>query len=333
MHQHLIDLLDVWQKRSHDQWVVAVLTQVQGSSYRKPGAMMFFHPFGQTFGMLSGGCLEADLKRHAKKALELNQVVCIEYDASDESDASYQLGCGGIVNIMLLPVCQQNQFLGLDVLYNALTEGHRGFYKLSLATHGSPLNTVRGEYIEADVPLSAKATLISPDSSPVLSIPVRPSIHLGIFGGGLDAIPVMNMAKELGWQVSVFDERSAYARAHDFPNAKIIKSPLTDVDTEVLASLDAAFVMTHNLTLDANALSRLVDVNPKYIALLGPVHRRDKVLTKAKLTLEQFNGIFSAPAGLALGGEFPSSVALSMLSHCHGVLHQSSLGLLDKVMS
>ena len=52
----------------------------------------------------------------------------------------------------------------------------------------------------------------------------------------------------------------------------------------------------------------------------------------AELSLKDFSGYFSAPAGLALGGELPGSVALSILSQCHGVLYNSKLTSLDSVM-
>ncbi|WP_392341207.1 XdhC family protein [uncultured Shewanella sp.] len=96
MVQHLVDLLDTWLPSYQEDWVLAVLTQVQGSSYRKPGAIMLFHPMGKSLGMLSGGCLEADLRRHAQRAIQTQQVIQLTYDATDESDTSYQLGCGGI---------------------------------------------------------------------------------------------------------------------------------------------------------------------------------------------------------------------------------------------
>lgn len=44
MSHHIEDILSHWQSEPTDDWVLAVITRVQGSSYRKPGAMMLFHP-------------------------------------------------------------------------------------------------------------------------------------------------------------------------------------------------------------------------------------------------------------------------------------------------
>ncbi|UCX04411.1 XdhC family protein [Shewanella glacialimarina] len=348
MRQHLVDLLDVWQADYQDDWVVAILTHVQGSSYRKPGAIMFFHPLGKTLGMLSGGCLEADLRRHAQRAIQTQQVVQLTYDATDESDTSYQLGCGGIVNIMMLPINSSNQYLGLQKLYFDLNSGKAGEFQIDIAKQDTPSNKVSGKWQIKSKNLQVEKTTfirsvkgsesVSSDDAQThhiegqLIIPITPPIHLGIFGGGLDAQPIAQMAAILGWQVTIFDERTAYARQYDFPSANIMKMPFDGVNDEVYQTLDAAFVMTHNLTLDAKALNQLVKFNLGYISLLGPNHRRDKTLNIAQLNINDFSGYFSAPAGLALGGELPSSVGLSMLAQCHGILHNSQLISLDKVM-
>ncbi|WP_282110833.1 XdhC family protein [Shewanella algicola] len=338
MVQHLVDLLDAWLPTYQEDWVVAVLTQVQGSSYRKPGAIMLFHPMGKSLGMLSGGCLEADLRRHAQRAIQTQQVLQLTYDATDESDTSYQLGCGGIVNIMMVSLNKANNYLGLVNVHDALMRGDSGFYQLNIADDGAPSNAVSGKFIEQNqdgqmtVTLNTKTKKVIEQDTTLLNIPLRPPVHIGIFGGGLDAKPIAQMAQTMGWKVTVFDERTAYARTYDFPGCQIIKHPCPSVSSDLLNTLDAAFVMSHNLQIDAKTLATLQPLSLAYISLLGPVHRRDKVLELAQLSLDDFNGYFSAPAGLALGGELPGSVALSILSQCHGVLYHSKLTSLDSVM-
>jgi xanthine/CO dehydrogenase XdhC/CoxF family maturation factor len=45
--------------------VLATVVATAGSTYRKAGARMLIAADGTYLGLLSGGCLEADLKRHA----------------------------------------------------------------------------------------------------------------------------------------------------------------------------------------------------------------------------------------------------------------------------
>lgn len=338
MVQHLVDLLDTWLPSYQEDWVLAVLSQVQGSSYRKPGAIMLFHPMGKSLGMLSGGCLEADLRRHAQRAIQTQQVIQLTYDATDESDTSYQLGCGGIVNIMMVSLNKSNNYLGLVSVHDALMRSHSGVYQIDIVADGTPADQLNGHFVEQKseqatvITLNTKTHKEAFEDHSVLHIPIRPPVHIGIFGGGLDAQPIAQMAQTLGWKVTVFDERTAYARTYDFPGCQIIKKATKDVSSSLLASLDAAFVMSHNLQIDAKTLQVLQPLSLAYISLLGPTHRRDKVLSMAELNIDDFSGYFSAPAGLALGGELPGSVGLSILSQCHGVLYQSKITSLDTVM-
>ena len=93
--------------------------------------------------------------------------------------------------------------------------------------------------------------------------------------------------------------------------------------------------MTHNLQLDAEAVKSLQQLSTiKYLALLGPQARKQQVLELAGLSESQLAIPVSGPAGLALGGELPESIALSILAQCHAVLHQSdALSLSEPILS
>ncbi|PKH59282.1 isoquinoline 1-oxidoreductase maturation factor [Shewanella sp. Choline-02u-19] len=346
MSNHIEDLLSEWQLTPHDGWVLAVVTKVQGSAYRKAGAMMLFHPLGKSIGLVSGGCLEGDLKRHAQRAIQYNTAVKLVYDATDESDTTYQLGCGGIIELMLFPLTSKNHYLQLHRLAENLQAGIPCLYELVLPDEGTTsdlfvatvVNPSESHYPPSDVQKPVIFTLEQTGHHPMqqehrLVIPCRPRFHIAIFGGGLDAQPLANIANQLGWQVTVIDERTSYARHHDFPSSTIIKQTPAKLTHDIMNRFDAAVVMQHNLTLDANAILRLSQTQICYVALLGPPHRREKVLAIAGVSANDFSGVFSAPAGLALGGELPESIALSILAQCHGVLHKAHQVSLDKVMT
>ncbi|AQS36879.1 xanthine and CO dehydrogenases maturation factor, XdhC/CoxF family [Shewanella psychrophila] len=338
MSYHIEDILSHWQSAPNDDWVLAIITHVQGSSYRKPGAMMLFHPLGRAIGILSGGCLEGDLRRHAQMAIQERQAMLVQYDASDETDVSYHLGCGGIVDLMLVPLSRDNHYLHFHQLAEQLHKGEPFFYQLTLPRRGTELANVSAkivEYCDAEFSIDDfKRTGILHTDRSELVVPMRPRFRIAIFGGGLDAQPMVSMALNLGWQIDLIDERASYARNYDFPGAKIFKHTIDDLPDNFAESLDGIIIMQHNLDLDANALSYACQISDKikYTALLGPAHRRDKVLEKAGLNLADFNCLFAAPAGIALGGELPESVALSILSQCHGVFHEAEQIALDKVM-
>jgi xanthine dehydrogenase accessory factor len=78
--------------------------------------------------------------------------------------------------------------------------------------------------------------------------------------------------------------------------------------------------------LDAAAVVYLQEralLNP-YIGLLGPAHRKAQVLALAGLHEADLPYPVSGPMGLALGGDLPESIALSVLAECHARLFGSS---------
>src|SRR5580704_4145041 len=60
--------------------VLATVVATAGSTYRKPGARMLIMADGRYLGLLSGGCLEADLKIHAQEVMSSGMPRAVEYD-------------------------------------------------------------------------------------------------------------------------------------------------------------------------------------------------------------------------------------------------------------
>ncbi|QYK05061.1 XdhC family protein [Shewanella zhangzhouensis] len=332
MANRLDSLLDAWRSDPDADWVLAVIASVEGSAYRKSGAMMLFHPSGPSLGMLSGGCLEADLRRQAQKALAGHCAVLGRYDARDETDASYRLGCGGLVDILLLPLTAANQQLQFAAMAEALASGNPGFWCLELPQNRAPADSLRAHfYPEADAPFPAAdfsrpgRLLLNPQTdnhgSELLVVPVRPRPHLAIFGGGMDARPLAQMARQLEWRISVVDPRTSYARPCDFDGCELIKAPADGLTSDFLASIDMAVVMHHSLELDAAILPKLSSLPLQYLALLGPRHRGEKLLNTAGMGWDDFCCPPASPAGIDLGGELPADIALSILAACQASLH------------
>ena len=76
-----------------------------GSTYRKPGARMLIMADGSYLGLLSGGCLEADLKLHAQQVIESGVARAIEYDMRGPDDILFGIGagCEGAMRVLLEP--------------------------------------------------------------------------------------------------------------------------------------------------------------------------------------------------------------------------------------
>lgn len=85
---------------------LVTVVQVEGSSYRRPGARMLVTEDGLITGAISGGCLEGDALKKAQFAIFQQKNKLEIYDTSDEGDSTLgiQLGCNGIVYLLFEPV-------------------------------------------------------------------------------------------------------------------------------------------------------------------------------------------------------------------------------------
>src|ERR1700691_131225 len=83
--------------------VLATLTSVEGSSYRRPGARMLISQDGSRIGSISGGCLEEDLVERSRHVAAGGHAEVVVYDTTVENDVVWGvgLGCHGIVRILL----------------------------------------------------------------------------------------------------------------------------------------------------------------------------------------------------------------------------------------
>jgi xanthine dehydrogenase accessory factor len=329
MSAGLQHLLARWYPRREElRWVLGTVYRTEGPSYRKAGAMMLFNDAGERFGLLSGGCLEADLGRHAQRLMQTGGARTVTYDTRDEGDVAYQLelGCGGAVHILLQLVGTGDDDLGLAAAAERVQAGEGGYLVLEVPdSRGANRGRMCGDddalrAIGVEPPAqSSRARLDDRDGVRRLVVPFRPEPALLVVGGGLDARPLVAMAGELGWRVTVCDPRPAFARPRHFPAATHVhRGPIDGLGGQ---RFDAAVVMSHNLGVDADAMRWLCAHSQlRYLGLLGPAVRRQRVLDLAGVDEAAFGCPVSGPAGLDLGGELPADIALSIMAECQAVL-------------
>src|SRR5690606_686383 len=88
------------------QCALATVVQVEGSSYRSPGARMLITEDGELTGAISGGCLEGDALKKAQLVMFQQQSMVVTYDTTDEDDSKFGvgLGCNGIIHVLIEPI-------------------------------------------------------------------------------------------------------------------------------------------------------------------------------------------------------------------------------------
>lgn len=311
---------------SSRDFVLATICSTEGSTYRKAGAMMLLNE-NKCFGLLSGGCLEDDIRLHGLQCIERNEQKLLTYDLRGDADITWGLGlgCEGKIEILLQPLCQENNHLDFPNLLGFIEQRDSGFLLQSLdPKQPKPLTLLRPEAIKKfELDGDAKRQLESGRSVIIQSkskqrqllSPVRPPVGLLICGAGPDVVPLVNMANELGWTVEVWDHRKAYLARPEFDTVarkQLVRSH--NVECSEMTRFDAVVVMTHHLEHDQNFIDAALQTDLPFIGLLGPTARKEKLLSRLNIADPAQQARVLGPVGLDIGANTPSSIALSILS-------------------
>jgi len=319
--------------------VLATVVATAGSTYRKRGARMLVMQDGSYLGLLSGGCLEADLKLHARQVLEDGMVRAIEYDMRGPDDVLFGIGagCEGAMRVLLEPANAADAAAAALAAAGRITAA--GSSTCLICVHESS-EVALGTYTAAPgTPLppalaaAARSALAERASREVVigGGPERlrafvqflaPPAHLLLCGAGPDAQPVAAAARALGWRVTVVDHRPVYADARAFPGARVVRAdPGRLHDAVDLAGCHAVVVMSHHLASDLAYLRALAAVpEPGYIGLLGPQARRRRLMEELGPAASALSARLVGPVGLDLGACTPEAIALAIVGEVHAWL-------------
>jgi len=336
--------------------VLATVVNVQGSAYRHPGARLLVKEEGSTVGMVSSGCLEADICERARLLFEKGGRELVTYNLTDEGDIVWGtgLGCAGIIDVLLSYLSEPEDYApyvhlgsyGLTGRTSILTTVFRATEESILSAGDSVLLQTDGsvDFVSTDSKLGASITadipsLLEKGNNRVLTFDlpegsvdalveiIQPPVQLVVFGAGYDAIPVVQFAKTLGWDVTVLDSRHTYATRERFPDADNILTYWNAADVGSLVELSShtvAVVMTHQYLQDREFLKLLLSSQARYIGLLGPRSRTDQLFEDLRdqgfvPSAERMTRVY-APIGLNIGTETAEEVALSIISEIQAVL-------------
>ena len=82
----------------------------------------------------------------------------------------------------------------------------------------------------------------------------------------------------------------------------------------------SASVMSHHLATDRKYLAELAAVDARYLGVLGPRARRDRLLAELADAAPQLEQRLKGPVGLDIGADSPESIALSILAELQSTL-------------
>lgn len=347
-----------------ERCALATVVSVEGSSYRRPGARMLVCEGGMSTGTISAGCLESDVIEHAKRVIKAGEAKLIEYNTASTSDEmawGLGLGCNGIVRVLVEPLahgsfyvealrrsCKANatpvlvatmyQHMPAESVVGAarIETGARLFLNEEGNVSGEKLSGHLAAMLEREMrTLSrgemASATRVYDMDGGAVKIflePLLPPVPLVIFGAGHDALPIVELARGLGWQTEVVDPQARSVSRSRFAIADtVILSRPEEVGLHVrITPRTLTLLMSHNYSHDLELLRFLLASPARYIGVMGPRKRTERMLCEleageevARLEEVDLARLYS-PAGLDIGANSPAEIALSIIAEMRAVL-------------
>ena len=343
--------------RSQRKVAIATVVKVRGSSYRSPGARMLITDDGKWVGSISGGCLEGDALRKARKVMSEEVPILVTYDTREESNQNLgiSLGCNGVIDVLIEPLKTDDPYNTISIFENLLniqepvamatvTMGKNMSEKFLLGKNGESIrfsDETLNDLVRLDLVAlfdsnksGSKEYTFNGEKIEIFQELIQPVVSLIIFGGGFDARPVSQLAKSLGWDVTVTDECVAHIAPVFFPEAdklSLCQRDFIDRDFKI-TNYTACVLMSHNYEYDRDVLRKILKTETPYIGILGPRKRFDKMLDEFRaenliLDKDDLHRIHS-PIGLDIGAETPDEIAVSIVAEIQGKFANRSGGFL-----
>ena len=311
---------------------IATVVRISGSAYRRPGAKFLVSEDGATFGGVSGGCLETDVRAIALEVLRKGEPRLLHYDTGSDEETLWGLGlgCEGAVDVFVQAAgpelvsgaglrVRESIGAGAPLAVCTVVEGEAAGRSVVLAggklsgTTGAPEVDRAAAERAAQLLETGESRLDQLAGRSVFLDVLRPPPALVVFGAGDDARPLAALAATAGFEVTVVDHRRAFLTPERFPPpARLLLRRAGDgLDGLALGRRHFAVVQTHALQHDRDWLTALLAQPLAYLGLLGPRTRKDQILRQ--LGAAEPDKLF-APVGLDLAADGPEQVAVSIVA-------------------
>ena len=366
--KEVIDIIEAFEKAKSEgkSSALATVVHVEGSSYRKEGARMLITEDGELTGAISGGCLEGDALRKALFVMQEKKPKLVIYDTSNEDDVEvgYQLGCEGIIKVLIEPINHEEPVHPITILKEATASRNNAVIvtlfslKHNNVQKGTCLLVKEDEFILESMDDEMLLNKLMPDVKTSLANKksinrnyggndeeltafihfLKPQPTLILVGAGNDAIPLVKMAEVVGWKVTVVDGRPNYASKKRFSSGcQVMVSKPEEIFSGIEMDEQTLFVlMTHNYNYDLAVLRQLIGKNVQYIGILGSRNKLARMLDDLSSdggNIEKALSKIYSPVGLDIGAETPEEIALSITSEIQAVLAGRSVNHLRRLNS
>ncbi len=319
---------------------LAVVVSVEQSSYRRVGARLLVSEDGRYVGGISGGCLEGDALRRARRAILAGKPSTHVYDTVDGEDAviGIGLGCEGRIEVLFLPLAFTQADNEIETLRQLVTTRTPRLITRLLKADGPPMTMgyqprtedqleELGKALEHPLPEVGRSILAEGRSKVVEIINgagrkqvvyfevLQPNIHLVVTGTNYDIPATLIAARNLGWHTTVVGAQRKFTSQISRLADQILD--YSQVDEVSLDAATAVVLMSHDYDWDRKMVQHFLPRQPAYFGMLGPRKRvkkmADSLKEESRLDLLSYPKLYS-PVGLDIGAETPPEIAASLIA-------------------
>jgi xanthine dehydrogenase accessory factor len=158
--------------------------------------------------------------------------------------------------------------------------------------------------------------------------PLLTSTQLYIFGAGHVALPLAQLAAQVGFTYTIIDDREEFATRDRFPEAKdLMVGSLQEIARQVpFKPTDFIAIVTRSHDQDYLALREVLKKNPKYIGVIASKAKKKQIFSRLReegFSQDLINSIHS-PIGLEIEAETPQEIAVSIVAELIQVKNRKS---------
>lgn len=338
----IIPVIDSWiaDKRP---FALATVIRTWRSAPRMAGSSMGITENIDIVGSVSGGCIEGDVIRTAKKVLDSGLPTRVQYGVSNDDAWSVGLSCGGQVEVYIEPFMafgEEKEQATWLALRQAIQDNKGCVLVTNLAASGSRSSlvysdgTIEGAPIPENLLVQVqqayqqhKNQIITHEDTDYFINVFPAKDRLLMIGAAHLTVDLVQLAHVFDFETTVIDPRGIFSSKMKFteaPHAIYEKWPAEVLEDITLDADTYAVVLSHDPKIDDQALHILLKSNVAYIGALGSrrTHaKRVKRLEEAGFSESEISRIHG-PVGVDINARRPREIALSILGELVKVKNQ-----------
>jgi xanthine dehydrogenase accessory factor len=303
----------------HGAVAVATVVKTAGSFPVPLGGQLVIGPEQRFEGSVSGGCVEAAVIAEAENVLASGVPKRLPYGVSDETAWGVGLPCGGNIEIFLERLSGDEDKAYLDALTAARAERSLLVVETDLATGARTVHPKLDAFSgDLAAKLAAGASFVEENEDGARFLhALAPTAHLVLIGAVHIAQVLADLARRVGFAVTVVDPRTGFASPLRFAGVTLNTDWPADALAEIKLDAHTALVtLTHEARLDDEALAVALRSPAFYVGALGS--RRTQAKRVERLKAAGFTDAelarLDAPVGVAIGAQGPAEIAVSILA-------------------